>query len=164
MKRIHALLISAAVAFAVAAGTFAALRTTQLGSANSPGISPTELTRQTRALDRTQAQLKRALHKQPPKLPPVPVVAAPAPVTTTAPTLSAPPPATTTAPAPTPVAPPRAATSPTIVVAAPTTTTRTPTTTTRTSSTPRRESETSEPTGSHESESHESHDGSSSDD
>ncbi len=160
MKRIHALLISAAVAFAVAAGTFAALRTTQLGSANSPGISPTELARQTRALDRTQAQLKRALHKQPPKLPPVPVVAAPAPVTTTAPAPVAAPPATTTAPA----TPSPAVTAPTIVVAAPTTTTRTPTTTTRTSSTPRRESETSEPTGSHESESHESHDGSSSDD
>ncbi len=72
MKRIHALLIALAVSFAVVAGTFAAIRTTQLGSAASPSVSPTEVARQTKILDQTKAQLKRALNKRPPKLPPLP--------------------------------------------------------------------------------------------
>ena len=102
MKRIHALLIALAVSFAVVAGTFAAIRTTQLGSAASPSVSPTEVARQTRILDHTQAQLKRVLNKRPPKLPPLPsttvanrstsTIVAP----TTTPQANAAPPATTT--------------------------------------------------------------------
>lgn len=73
MTRIHALLIALAVSFAVVAGTFAALRTTRLGTSSSPTVSPTEIARQTRLLDRTQVQLQRALAKRPPKLPALPV-------------------------------------------------------------------------------------------
>jgi hypothetical protein len=123
MKRIHALLIALAVSFAVAAGTFAAIRTTRLGSASSPGISPVEFARQTRTLDRAQAKLEHALHQRPPKLPAVPATPA---VTTLARHAS-------TAPAPaTP-----AATTPKVItiVEQP----RTPATTTRTSPTTTRE-------------------------
>lgn len=142
MKRIHALLIALAVSFAVAAGTFAAIRTTRLGSTSSPGISPVEFARQTRTLDRAQAKLEHALHQRPPKLPPVAPVAAPRTTTTQAP-----------APAPTRVVK--------VVERA-----KTPTTTTRTSPTTR-EDEHERTHDSHQAETHESqshHDGSGSDD
>lgn len=80
MPRAHALVISVAIAFSVAAGGFAALRTTQLGSSPAPSISPTAFARETQQLRRTQAALERALRRRPPKLPPLPrpaVAAAP---------------------------------------------------------------------------------------
>jgi hypothetical protein len=74
MTKLHAFLITLAVAFAVVAGAFAAFRTTQLGAASRSGVSPVVLASQTEALDRTQASLDRSLKSRPPKLPKVPKV------------------------------------------------------------------------------------------
>jgi hypothetical protein len=68
MKRTHAFLIAVALAIAVVAGTFAALRTTQLGANATPKISTTEFARQSRALDRAQAALRAELARKPPAL------------------------------------------------------------------------------------------------
>ena len=92
MQKIHALLIALAVGFAVVAGAFAAFRTTQLGPSSSQQISPALLAAQNRALDRTEAALRRSARTRPPKLPKVPTTtvtttrpaARPAVVTTTA--------------------------------------------------------------------------------
>jgi hypothetical protein len=90
MTRLQALLIALSVAFAVVAGTYAAMQTTRLGEGATTHVSATALAAQSRALDRTAAGLHRALRRRPPKLPayhpapatsPAPrVVYAPAPV------------------------------------------------------------------------------------
>jgi hypothetical protein len=74
MKRTHGFLIALALAFAVVAGTFAALRTTQLGAkaTATPRTSDAALLRQARALDRAEAALHKQLAQKPPALPAVP--------------------------------------------------------------------------------------------
>lgn len=72
MKRTHALLIALVLAFAVLAGTFAALRTTQLGaggSSQASGLSAAQIAQRNRVLDRAQSALAAELRKQPPPLP-----------------------------------------------------------------------------------------------
>ena len=72
MKRTHAVLIALVLAFAVVAGTFAALRTTQLGArqtSQTASLTSTQIAQHNRALDRAQAALVAELRKQPPALP-----------------------------------------------------------------------------------------------
>jgi hypothetical protein len=71
MTRLQALLIALSVAFAVVAGTYAAMQTTQLGTAASPHVSATVIARQQRALNRTAVALHNALRRKPPALPPL---------------------------------------------------------------------------------------------
>jgi hypothetical protein len=80
MKRTHALIVAIVVAFAAIAGTFAALRTTQLGAnANaSSHVSAAQIAKQNLALDRAERTLLAELHKRPPALPPLPVSSRPA--------------------------------------------------------------------------------------
>ena len=82
MKRIHALLIALALAVAVVAGTFAAMRTTQLGTSSTTAtqhVSTAEVARQTRILNRAEAALRAQLRRKPPKVPALPAaVTAPA--------------------------------------------------------------------------------------
>jgi len=85
MKRTHALLIVLAVAIAAVAGTFAALRSSQLrANAASPKVSAAQIQQQIHALDRAEAALRVQLRRQPPALPalphatPQPVLSAPA--------------------------------------------------------------------------------------
>jgi hypothetical protein len=85
MKKIHAALIAAAVAFAVMAGAFAAFRTTRLGLSSRQHVSPVALAAQSRALDRAEAALRQSLHSRPPALPALPKVTRIAPVVTTVP-------------------------------------------------------------------------------
>jgi hypothetical protein len=86
MKRTHALLIVLAVAMAAVAGTFAALRSSQLrANAAAPKVSAVQIQQQIHSLDRAEAALRAQLRRQPPALPavphatPQPVLAAPAP-------------------------------------------------------------------------------------
>ena len=123
MTRIHALVISVAVSFAVVAGAFAAFRTTRLGEATATDVSPVVLATQNRALDRSEAALARSIRAHPPKLPKVPNVRKPHLQTSTAPAIvhvvhlaAAATPATTTVAAQT--------TPPKVVTNAPTTTTK----------------------------------------
>ncbi len=92
MKPAHVLVLAAAVAIAAVAGTYAALRTTQLSvaSAQPARVSAVAIARQNRALDRAQAALVAELKRKPPALPPVP---APAPVSAPAVRTAAPAPA-----------------------------------------------------------------------
>ena len=74
MKRTHALVVAIVVAFAAIAGTFAALRTMQLG-ANARAtshLSAAQIADQNLALDRAERTLLAELHKRPPALPPLP--------------------------------------------------------------------------------------------
>lgn len=66
MKRLPAILIALALAVAVVAGTFAALRTTQLGAKAAPQVDTTQIARQNRALDRAEAALRAELKRKPP--------------------------------------------------------------------------------------------------
>lgn len=79
MTRLQALLIAFSVAFAVVAGTYAAMQTTRLGTGATTHVSATSLVAQRKALDRTAVALHKALKQHPPKLPPVRHVAPPAP-------------------------------------------------------------------------------------
>jgi hypothetical protein len=74
MKPAHALVLVAAVAIATVAGTYAALRTTQLSAASAQPFRVDEATvaAQNRALDRAEAALRAQLRRKPPALPPVP--------------------------------------------------------------------------------------------
>jgi len=86
MNRLHALLIAFAIALAIAAGTFAALRTTQLSATPSGGVTAAAIARQQAALNRVRIRLRHALERRPPKLPPLPeVVKATAPAASPAP-------------------------------------------------------------------------------
>jgi hypothetical protein len=84
MKPTHVLVLVAAVAIAAVAGTYAAMRTTQLSvaSAQPPArVGTAKIASQNRALDRAQAALLAELKRKPPALPPVPArapVSAPA--------------------------------------------------------------------------------------
>ena len=72
MKRTHALLLVLAVAMAAVAGTFAALRSSQLRANAAPKVSAVQIQRQNQALDRAEAALRAQLRRKPPALPPVP--------------------------------------------------------------------------------------------
>jgi hypothetical protein len=141
MTRIHAFVISLAVAFAFAAGAFAAFRTTQLGATSTPHVSPVVLAAQSRKLDESASKLHQALGARLPALPPVPKVRKPklpsgtppaivrvvhvaAPAVTTTTTAAPASPATTVA---APAAPTRAA----VTTRSATRTTTTPAVTTR---------------------------------
>lgn len=80
MKRLPAFLIALALAVAVVAGTFAALRTTQLGATatTTTKVSSAQIARQNRALDRAEAALRAELRHKPPAIAAVPAAAAPA--------------------------------------------------------------------------------------
>jgi hypothetical protein len=66
MKRGHALLIALAVGVAAIFGTFAATHSVRLGrSATAPTISAAQIDARNRALDRTEAKLRRMLTEQP---------------------------------------------------------------------------------------------------
>jgi hypothetical protein len=70
MARKHVLLISLAVAAALVAGVFAAVRTTELGvSATTGGVSDADLTTRDRQLDRIAKRVRAQAQKRPPKLP-----------------------------------------------------------------------------------------------
>jgi hypothetical protein len=70
MTRTHAAILALAVALAAIAGTFAALRTTQLGaSARTPSVSQAAVAARAHALDRTERALAAALRHTPPALP-----------------------------------------------------------------------------------------------
>lgn len=79
MTRVQALLIALSVAFAVVAGTYAAMQTTRLGTGATTHVSPTAVAHERRALRRTAVALHHALKQHPPKLPPVHRPARPAP-------------------------------------------------------------------------------------
>jgi hypothetical protein len=74
MKPAHALVLVAAVAIAAVAGTYAALRTTQLSAASGQPakVDAAAIARQNRALDRVEAALRRQLARKTPALPRVP--------------------------------------------------------------------------------------------
>ena len=66
MKRGHAVLISLVIGAAALFGIGAALHTTQLGrSSQQPKISTAEIAVRARALNRTEANLRRILAQQP---------------------------------------------------------------------------------------------------
>lgn len=71
MARKHALLISLAVACALVAGVFAAIRTTELGASASTGtgLSDRQVTTRDRQLDRIAKRIRAHARKRPPKLP-----------------------------------------------------------------------------------------------
>ena len=79
MKRRHALIVAVAVAFAAIAGTFAALRTTQLGANATRGarVGSAQIAKQNHALDRAERTLLAELSKKPPALRPLPAAAIP---------------------------------------------------------------------------------------
>jgi hypothetical protein len=74
MARKHALIVSLTLGLALAAGTIAAVRTTQAAhpAATVGRVSSSSLELRSKALDRVQASLQRALVRRPPKLPRVP--------------------------------------------------------------------------------------------
>jgi len=85
MKRIHALFLALALGVAVVAGTFAALRTTQLGTkATATNVSSAQILKQNRALSRAEAALRAELRKKPPKIAALPAAGSPATATPTA--------------------------------------------------------------------------------
>jgi hypothetical protein len=73
----HALLISVAVGAAAVAGTVAATKTVHLGNSAKaqPKVSSASIAARSKALDRTEIALRRALNQRPPKLPPLPKAA-----------------------------------------------------------------------------------------
>ncbi len=93
MNKRHALLISLAIGAAAIAGTVAATKTAHLGrSATTTQSSPAALiTQRTKALDRTEAALRKALAERPPKLPPVPKAATGSPIAAAPAAAAAPP-------------------------------------------------------------------------
>jgi hypothetical protein len=74
MARKHALIVSLTLGLALAAGTIAAVRTTQAAhpAATVGRVSSSSLELRSKALDRVQASLQRALARRPPKVPRVP--------------------------------------------------------------------------------------------
>lgn len=74
MKRTHALLLVLAIASAAVAGTFAALRSSQLRANAAPKVSAVQIQRQIQSLDRAEAALRAQLRRKPPALPALPHV------------------------------------------------------------------------------------------
>jgi hypothetical protein len=78
MKRIHALILVLALGIAVGAGTFAALRTTQLGSAaTATNVDSTQISKQNRALARAETALRVELRRKPPAIAALPAAGLP---------------------------------------------------------------------------------------
>jgi hypothetical protein len=78
MKRGHAVLISLVIGAAALFGIGAALHTTQLGrSSKQPKISTAEIAVRNRALNRTEANLRRILAQKPAAPAAMPAVGAP---------------------------------------------------------------------------------------
>lgn len=76
MKRTHALLIALALAVAVVAGSFAALRSQQLArKSGGSRVGTAQFVRQSQALDRAEARLRAELRRRPPAVPAMPVAA-----------------------------------------------------------------------------------------
>jgi hypothetical protein len=76
MKRTHALIVSLVLAVAVVLGSFAAVRSTQLGTASTtPSVDAGQIGRQNAALDRAEAQLRAQLAQRPPAVKPLPAAA-----------------------------------------------------------------------------------------
>ena len=103
MNRAHGLVLAVAIGLAAAAGTYAALQTTDLG-AKASTLSQQQVTAANARLDKRQAALRHAAAKHPPRLPKLPhKISAPAPAPAAAPAAApapAPTPAIATAPAP----------------------------------------------------------------
>jgi hypothetical protein len=79
MKPLNALILVLALGIAVVAGSFAALRTTHLGSnATATHVSTTQFAKQNRALIRAEATLRAELRKKPPAIPRLPAAGQPA--------------------------------------------------------------------------------------
>ena len=57
---------------AAVAGTYAALRSSQLRANAAPKVSAVQIQRQNQALDRAEAALRAQLRRKPPALPPLP--------------------------------------------------------------------------------------------
>ena len=75
MNRRHATVIALFLALALAAGLFAALRTTQLGAASStPKVSAAQIAQRNRQLDAIEAKLRTQAKQKPPSLPAVPAL------------------------------------------------------------------------------------------
>ena len=74
MAHKHALIVSLMLGLALAVGTIAAVRTTQAAhpAATAGHVSSASLAQRSKALDRVEASLNRALARRPPKLPRVP--------------------------------------------------------------------------------------------
>ncbi len=74
MNRKHAITISVAAGVAAIAGTVAATKSIHLGhpAASSAQASSSLVAQRGAALDRAEVALRKALSKQPPKLPPLP--------------------------------------------------------------------------------------------
>ncbi|HSC92863.1 MAG TPA: hypothetical protein VLB86_14520 [Gaiellaceae bacterium] len=71
MTRRQALVIALALAVAIVAGVFAALRTVGLGAeASAAGLSDSEIAQRAAALDRAEAKLRQEAADRPPALPP----------------------------------------------------------------------------------------------
>lgn len=71
MKRIHTFIIVLALGVAGVAGTYAALQTVTLGQA-STAVSDQQIRDRQQALDRVEANLRKAAKQRPPKLPALP--------------------------------------------------------------------------------------------
>lgn len=101
MNKGHALLIALVVGIAAIAGTIAATKTAHLGqSATAHPKTPSALIAQrTKALNKTEVALRKALKQKPPKLPALPK-AAPAAAAPATSMVAAPIPAVAAAPAP----------------------------------------------------------------
>lgn len=75
MKRIHALILVLALGIAVVAGSFAALRTTQLGTrATATNVNSAQIAKQNGALTRAEAALRAELRKKPPAIAALPKI------------------------------------------------------------------------------------------
>jgi hypothetical protein len=69
----HAVTISLAVGIAAVAGTIAATKTIHLGRpAATPAAASSTVATRSKALDRVEISLRKALKQKPPKLPPLP--------------------------------------------------------------------------------------------
>jgi len=69
----HALTISLVVGIAAIAGTIAATKTIHLGRpAAQPAAASSSVAKRSKALDRVEISLRKALREKPPKLPPLP--------------------------------------------------------------------------------------------
>jgi hypothetical protein len=76
MNRAHALLLAFAIGLAAVSGTYAALKTTELGAQATP-VSDRQVAAAETRLDRQAAQLRRAARQRPPKLPELPAKVTP---------------------------------------------------------------------------------------
>ena len=73
MRMIHTLVVALAVGVAGVAGVYAATHTVRLGpTATAAAVSDAAIARREQALGQTERQLREALARRPPALPPLP--------------------------------------------------------------------------------------------